>query len=95
MHPVRGLNTSIDPAVIVNSTTPTHPEYVAQASCNGPTSGSPSTFWRTQIAHNGVAATLDSNSGFTVFRNVVNDYGADNSGNNDASQAINNAISGM
>jgi len=66
--------------------------YNTPLSCHRGTSGC--TFSASEF-HNGVAATLGSNSGFTVFRNVVSDYGADNSGNNDASQAINNAISGM
>ncbi|KAH7346426.1 pectate lyase superfamily protein-domain-containing protein, partial [Rhexocercosporidium sp. MPI-PUGE-AT-0058] len=54
-------------------------------------SSTPSTFWRENIAHNGVTATLNDDS-FKVFRNVVNDFGADSSGTNDASGAINNAI---
>ena len=34
-------------------------------------------------------------SNYSVFRNVVTDYGADNTGNTDASVAIQNAINGM
>ncbi|KAF8864703.1 pectin lyase-like protein [Acephala macrosclerotiorum] len=91
INPAQGLNTSIDPNVIITSTSLTHPvEFIAQASCNGPQPGSPSTFWREQIAHNGIAATLSDS--FTVWRNVVSDFGADNSGSSDASGAINNAI---
>ncbi|CZR51994.1 related to exo-beta-1,3-glucanase [Phialocephala subalpina] len=88
----QGLNISINPDIILNSTSPTHPvSFIAQASCNGPQPGSPSTFWREQAAHNGIAATLSGS--FTVWRNVVSDFGADNSGSSDASGAINNAIS--
>lgn len=44
------------------------------------------------MTHNGIAATISES--FTVWRNVVSDYSADNTGTNDASAAINNAISG-
>ncbi|KAG0651756.1 hypothetical protein D0Z07_1901 [Hyphodiscus hymeniophilus] len=85
----QGLNTSINPAIIVNSSHPL--SLIAEASCDGPTAGSPSSFWRELITHNGAAVQLGGAS-FTVFRNVVDDFGADNSGNSDASGAINNAI---
>ncbi|TVY60896.1 Glucan 1,3-beta-glucosidase [Lachnellula suecica] len=92
INPAQGLNTSINPDVIINSTKPEAVSFAAQASCGGPTSGTPSTFWREQITHNGAAALLNGAS-FTVFRNVVKDFQADNTGNSDASAAINSAIS--
>ena len=39
-----------------------------------------------------MSSTYKSN--YVVFRNVVTDYGADNTGSRDASAAIQNAING-
>ncbi|RAH82446.1 putative exo-beta-1,3-glucanase [Aspergillus japonicus CBS 114.51] len=65
-----------------------------RASCGGPTPDSPSTFWYESITHNGESSFLDSSykANYKVFRNVVTDYGADNTGATDASTAIQNAI---
>jgi glucan 1,3-beta-glucosidase len=67
-----------------------------RASCGGPTADSPSTFWYEAITHNGESSFLDSSykANYKVFRNVVSDYGADNTGATDASKAIQNAING-
>jgi len=56
-----------------------------------------STYWYESILHNGEASfmPLSYKPNYTVFRNVVIDYGADNTGNTDASVAIQNAIDGM
>ncbi|OJJ44259.1 hypothetical protein ASPZODRAFT_18453 [Penicilliopsis zonata CBS 506.65] len=61
--------------------------------CAGLTSGS-SKFWYEAIAHNGESSYLDSayKPNYKVFRNVVTDYGADNTGTRDASAAIQAAI---
>jgi glucan 1,3-beta-glucosidase len=57
----------------------------------------PSTYWYESILHNGEASFMPSSykPNYSVFRNVVTDYGADNTGNTDASVAIQNAIGGM
>jgi glucan 1,3-beta-glucosidase len=57
----------------------------------------PSKYWYESILHNGEASFMPSSykPNYSVFRNVVTDYGADNTGNTDASVAIQNAINGM
>jgi glucan 1,3-beta-glucosidase len=56
----------------------------------------PSTYWYESITHNGESSFMDSSykANYQVFRNVVTDYGADNTGASDASGAIQNAING-
>jgi glucan 1,3-beta-glucosidase len=56
----------------------------------------PSTYWYEAITHNGEASFMQPSckSTYQVFRNVVTDFGADNTGNTDASTAIQNAIDG-
>ena len=53
-----------------------------------------SSYWYEAINHNGEASFMQPSckTGYQVFRNVVTDFGADNTGNNDASTAIQNAI---
>ncbi|KAK7555189.1 exo-beta-1,3-glucanase [Phyllosticta paracitricarpa] len=53
---------------------------------------SSSPFWLEQITHNGLSPFIANASTYTVFRNVVTDFGADNTGTRDASAAINAAI---
>ena len=55
-----------------------------------------STYWYETIKHNGEASFMQTSckSDYQVFRNVVADFGADNTGNSDASTAIQNAIDG-
>lgn len=57
----------------------------------------PSRYWYESITHNGEASFMPSSykPNYRVFRNVVTDYGADNTGNNDASAAIQKAINGV
>ncbi|KAH8426638.1 uncharacterized protein LDX57_004371 [Aspergillus melleus] len=54
-------------------------------------------YWYANIEHNGQSSFLESGSkeNYTVFRNVVTDFNADNTGQKDASGAIQNAIQGM
>jgi glucan 1,3-beta-glucosidase len=68
-----------------------------RASCGGPSPDSPSKFWLETITHNGESSFLDSTykDNYKVFRNVVTDFGADNTGATDASAAIQNAINGI
>lgn len=63
--------------------------------CSSLTSGS-SQFWLEAIQHNGQSSYLDPSikSNYKVFRNVVTDFGADNTGVTDASAAIQRAIEG-
>ncbi|RHZ59231.1 hypothetical protein CDV55_106081 [Aspergillus turcosus] len=65
-----------------------------RGSCGGPSPDSPSKFWYETITHNGESSFLDSTykDNYKVFRNVVTDFGADNTGATDASAAIQNAI---
>lgn len=68
---------------------------LTQAACTPLTADNPSTYWLEGIAHNGLSSFLDSSLGdYSTFRNVVQDFGADNSGKTDASTAIQNAING-
>ncbi|KAL3475080.1 pectate lyase superfamily protein-domain-containing protein [Aspergillus californicus] len=51
-------------------------------------------YWYEEIEHNGESSFLvpGYKDKYKVFRNVVKDYGADNTGQNDTSSAIQNAI---
>jgi hypothetical protein len=53
-------------------------------------------FWYEGITHNGEASFMPSSykSNYSVYRNVVSDFGADNTGTVDASAAIQDAING-
>ncbi|KAL8392079.1 hypothetical protein RB595_002325 [Gaeumannomyces hyphopodioides] len=61
-----------------------------QQQCSGPVASNPSTWWRAQIGHNGTAPT-STDPTFQYYRTVVQ-YGADNTGAGDASDAFNFAI---
>ncbi|KAJ9226453.1 CAZyme family GH55 [Paecilomyces variotii] len=63
------------------------------ASCSSLTAGS-SQFWYEAITHNGESSYLTAadKASYSVFRNVVTSFGADNTGAKDASAAIQNAI---
>jgi hypothetical protein len=56
-----------------------------------------SKYWYEEIEHNGESSFLQGQfkDQYTVFRNVVKDYGADNTGSVDAGAAIQAAINGM
>ncbi|TQB74031.1 hypothetical protein MPDQ_005230 [Monascus purpureus] len=58
------------------------------------TTSSSHRFWYEVIAHNGEASFMDPSqkSNYKVFRNVVADFNADNTGQSDASAAIQKAI---
>lgn len=60
------------------------------------TANAGSTYWYEAIEHNGQSSFLSSQyrDSYKVFRNVVKDYGADNTGSEDASEAIEKAIKG-
>lgn len=65
----------------------------AQCSSSGQWSNK---YWYEEIEHNGESSFLQGQfkDQYTVFRNVVNDYGADNTGSVDAGAAIQAAIDG-
>ncbi|EEA18713.1 exo-beta-1,3-glucanase, putative [Talaromyces marneffei ATCC 18224] len=90
------LDTSIQPWAKLNQ--PLKTEAVANidaaTTCTPLAASNPSTWWYESIAHNGLSSFMSSNyrSNYAVFRNVVTDYGADNTGATDASKAIQNAI---
>lgn len=67
-----------------------------EASCSSLTPNNPTQWWYEAITHNGEASYMDSSykNNYVVFRNVVTDFGADNTGSKDASAAIQNAING-
>ena len=69
----------------------THSPNRKQLSC--PSSGS-SNFWYEEIEHNDESSFLapEHKKSYKVFRNVVADHHADNTGKSDASGAIQNAI---
>jgi len=56
----------------------------------------PTRFWYELITHNGEASFMDPSlkPSYNVFRNVVTDFQADNTGIKDASVAIQAAING-
>jgi hypothetical protein len=54
-----------------------------------------SNFWYESIDHNGQSPFIPNGATWKVFRNVVTDYAADNTGGSDATKAITNAITGL
>jgi glucan 1,3-beta-glucosidase len=65
----------------------------ARQACSGPVESNPTTWWRAAIGHNGTTPT-STDSSFQYYRTVVQ-YGADNTGTNDAAGAFNFAIEGI
>ncbi|KAL2807683.1 hypothetical protein BJX63DRAFT_63436 [Aspergillus granulosus] len=72
----------------------THQENRPAVTCAS--SSTSSKFWYEEITHNGESSFLvpGYKENYKVFRNVVTDYGADNTGQTDASSAIQTAIRG-
>lgn len=64
----------------------------SRQTCSGPIESNPSTWWRAAIDHNGTAPT-SSDPTFQYYRTAVQ-YGADNTGVRDSSDAFNFAIEG-
>lgn len=60
-----------------------------------PTHPDGSNFWYESIDHNGQSPFIPNGATWKVFRNVVTDYAADNTGGSDASKAITKAIIGL
>jgi glucan 1,3-beta-glucosidase len=77
-------------------TTVTHQPNQQSSSCTAAGTSS-SGFWYEKIAHNGQSSFLstDVKKNYPVFRNVVKDFGADNTGQNDTAGAIQSAIEGI
>ena len=55
----------------------------------------PRIFWYEQITHDGISPFIPGGEKWKVFRNVVAEYGADNSGDVNAQPALQKAINGM
>lgn len=62
----------------------------AATTCSPLTASNPSTWWYENITHNGLSSFIGTD--YSVFRNVVTDFNADNTGATDASGAIQKAI---
>ncbi|KAL4800589.1 pectate lyase superfamily protein-domain-containing protein [Aspergillus venezuelensis] len=97
-HPTRpeGISFTIqdylaEPWHALNSAT--HQENQPSVDCATSASGS-TKYWYEEIEHNGESSFLSPSykANYKVFRNVITDYGADNTGQNDASAAIQSAI---
>lgn len=75
------------------ATNVTHQPKQQSSSCTAAGTGS-SGFWYEKITHNGQSSFLSTEvkKNYPVFRNVVKDFGADNTGQNDAAGAIQIAI---
>ncbi|KAI0134383.1 pectate lyase superfamily protein-domain-containing protein [Xylariales sp. AK1849] len=58
--------------------------------CSGPVESSPTTWWRAAIGHNGTTPTAEDKT-YQYYRTAVQ-YGADNTGAEDSSDAFNHAI---
>ena len=78
------------------STPAVHKTLIEGSGCSSGQSDS-SKYWYEEIEHNGESSFLGEKykDHYKVFRNVVSDYGADNSGKTNAAAAIQSAIEGM
>ncbi|KAF1351319.1 putative exo-beta-1,3-glucanase [Delphinella strobiligena] len=77
---------------VVSGTKNTWNKYAEQQAPQPELKADASTFWYESIAHNGESPFIPNGATWKVFRNVVADYGADSSGNLDATKAIQKAI---
>ncbi|KAH8671305.1 pectate lyase superfamily protein-domain-containing protein [Xylariales sp. PMI_506] len=76
--------------VILDAQRPYNGPEVRQATCSGPVENNPTTWWRAAIEHNGTTPTA-ADTTYQYYRTVIQ-YGADNTGVNDSSDAFNTAI---
>ncbi|KAI1850545.1 hypothetical protein JX266_003827 [Neoarthrinium moseri] len=65
-------------------------DLLARDGCSGPAVGRPTTWWRAAIQHNGSTPTAGDTT-YQYYRTVIQ-YGADNTGAEDSSEAFNKAI---
>jgi len=65
---------------------------ISRDECPGAASAPPKTWWRAEIQHNGTT-TYSTDPSYKYYRTVL-DYGADKTGQKDASGAFNEAIKG-
>lgn len=86
----------VAPAAPAAPATPSAHAPLASASSCSSNNGS-SGYWYEKIEHNDQSSFLSSEykDSYKVFRNVVSDYKADNTGNQDSAPAIQRAIEGM
>ncbi|OCL04180.1 glycoside hydrolase family 55 protein [Glonium stellatum] len=88
-------NISAEPWVhLVEPSSPRVNVFAAEAACPALFPSGSSQYWYEAITHNGQSSFMDSSykANYKVFRNVVTDFGADNTGTKDASSAIQSAI---
>lgn len=84
------------PSGALSTSTPaTHKALIDSSQCSSGQGSSK--FWYEEIKHNGQSSFLGEKykDHYKVFRNVVSDYGADNTGKTNAAAAIQSAIEGM
>ena len=81
MHPPDGKTELRPLGTGIDDINPTHPNA--------------SDFWYEKINHNGQSPFIPNGASWKVFRNVVSDYGADNTGARDATNALKKAIIGL
>ncbi|KAJ6101768.1 hypothetical protein N7486_004195 [Penicillium sp. IBT 16267x] len=93
--PYTVVNESAQPWAHLSTSTTTASTngVVADASCTL-TPDNPTTWWYESVIHNGQSSFMSSTykGNYQVFRNVVTQYGADNTGRTDASARIQAAI---
>ncbi|KAL4805619.1 pectate lyase superfamily protein-domain-containing protein [Aspergillus unguis] len=88
-------NYAAQPWLELNNVTTYHqPNQPSKPSVSCSATGGSSKFWYEEIEHNGESSFLTPGykDNYKVFKNVVSDYGADNTGKSDASSAIQDAI---
>jgi polygalacturonase len=92
--PYRVQNQTAQPWTHLETTS--YYNYRLNAACPVLVPSYPSKYWHETITHNGQSSFMDSRykSDYKVFRNVVADFKADNTGRTDASAAIQKAIAG-
>ncbi|GLA29055.1 hypothetical protein AnigIFM63326_006943 [Aspergillus niger] len=85
-------NQSAKPWLYRTTAPVTHSTLAQDSLCSS--SSNTSGYWYEQIGHNGQSSFMDSKykANYTVFRNVVKDFGADNTGKKDAAAAISAAV---
>ncbi|PQE14044.1 glucan endo-13-beta-glucosidase protein [Rutstroemia sp. NJR-2017a BBW] len=93
--PPGGLNTSIAPDEIPDAEHRFNAAFAAAATCSGPVTSNPSTFWIDQMDHTGnargYAPFLANYYTFPTYRNVLK-YNAPNDGSGDATPFIQAAL---
>ncbi|KAH0283605.1 hypothetical protein M436DRAFT_80126 [Aureobasidium namibiae CBS 147.97] len=86
-------SSGINSTVIHSNLTAPHFVSFASTSCSALVPSYPDEFWYEAIDHsNAQSSFLNNKDAYIVWRNVISDFGADNTGNTDSTDAIRNAI---